>query len=171
MVGGRAEEHDAVFEGLFRDVQTLPVAERPLPPPSAEHLVRVGVVDHADLGGVVHDERHGDAAAVVVLDEVRSAVDGVDDEELPGRGERLGRALFADEVSVWHDFQEALAQALLHLPVVLGDEVRAPALGVDVEMTAVDVLDEQAAVADESADRFDFCVHYVVAVLHFLPLP
>ena len=61
-------------------------------------------------------------------------------------------ALLPDEMRVGHDFQEAHAQAFLHLLVVLRDEVRAAALGIDVQMAPVGVLDEQAAGADEFAD-------------------
>ena len=53
---------------------------------------------------------------------------------------------------VGHDFQEARAQAFLHLLVVLRDEVREAALGVDVQVAPFGVLDEQAAGADELAD-------------------
>ena len=67
-------------------------------------------------------------------------------------GEGLRRALLSDEMRVGHDFQETLAQAFLHLPVVLRDEVGAAALGVDVQVPSVGIFDEQAAGADEFAD-------------------
>ena len=127
----------------------MPVAEGAFASLRVEHLVRVGVVDHAEFRGVVDDEGDGDAAEVVALDEVRRAVDGVHDEELADWGEGLRRAFLPDEMRVGHDFQEALAQAFLHLFVVLRDEVGAAALGVDVKALPVDVLDEQAAGADE----------------------
>ena len=88
-------------------MQGLTVAECALPSLRVEHLVRVGIVDHAEFRGVVDDEGDGDAAEVVVLDEVRRAVDGVDDEELPRGRERLRGSLLADEMRVGHDFQDA----------------------------------------------------------------
>ena len=133
-------------------MQGLSVAECALSALRPEHLVRVWIVDDAEFGGAVDDESDGDAAEVVVLDEVRRSVDGVHDEELPDGGERLRRALLPDEMRIGHDFQEARAQAFLHLLVVLRDEVRAAALGVDVQVAPVGVLDEQAAGADELAD-------------------
>ena len=87
-----------------------------------------------------------------VLDEVRRAVDGIDDEVLPLGRIAVRGPLLADEARIGDDFAQAGLQPVLHELVVLRDEVGLAFLGGDVEARAVDVPDDASARTDEVAD-------------------
>ena len=135
----------------------LSVAEGALSAHRREQLVEVGVVYCAKFSRAVDYERDRDAACAEILYEVRGAVDRVDDEELPLRRELLRGAFLAYEMCVGHYLQKPALQPVLHLLVVVRDEVGVPGFRVDMQVAPVGVLDELAAFAD----KVDYCLYVV----------
>ena len=96
-----------------------------------------------------------------VFDEVRGSVDGIDDEESSFGGEGTCRAFFADEVRVGDYVRKSALEHVLHLFVKVCDEIGGAGFLVDPDVSAVGAPDDFAAVAHQTADRFEAEAAYI----------
>lgn len=135
------------------------VAEGAAAATGGEELVEIRVVDDSELDGAVDGEGDGDGARMEVFDEVRGSVDGIDDEESSFGGEWACRAFFADEVRVGDYVSKSALEHVLHLFVIVCDEIGGAGFLVDPDVPAVGAPDDFAAAAHQTADRFEFVRH------------
>ena len=87
-----------------------------------------------------------------IADEVRGAVDRVDDVGQTVEGVVVGLLLLADEVGGGEKVEQALLQKLLHLDVIGGDEVAVALLGGDGGFDVVGVEDDLSGRTDGLSD-------------------
>ena len=103
-----------------------------LPALSGEELIRVGLINHADLRLSLVRQSNGDSALMILVDEIGGPIDGIHDP-LPGSAVGNGFTVFlAQESGFGHDPAEDILKVLLDGYVVFGDIIGAAEFGMDI---------------------------------------